>query len=464
MRISISVNHNFYEEKPLFHPELAHFFGVKQKSIKDVEKLFSSFFELKLDQKRFQEVKLFNFDRKKPFKPDRDRVVLRLYAREELERRYIIQTGLYAGTLFHQGCKINIGSRYGDAFLKRMLNFVCEVYIDNESTLAKKEYTDNQFFYIIAHLFIQGLEKAAVLGLPQEYVCKREYGHKVRGKIDFNAYLKSDIPFRGKLTSVYRERTYVQEIIDTLYLALRKLESLFGKETYSRLIGIAQVLKQNYSGKYSNQQTIQKAKEHQSINNPMYLGFKRVLEYAEIILLNHDLSPDQYSQNLPTRGHLFDIAELFELYLEKLLARHFGDWSVSGQESMSYYQDQFYGRCMFPDLVMRHRETGRVAIFDAKFKKMDMVNGDVDRADIHQIHSYAGYFGNNMIATGLLYPLSKEIPLDKAHSRSLYGEGRNQVSFIIDGINVNSEMSMAEIISHEERFIARIREKLNREL
>lgn len=464
MRISIPVNHNFYEEKPIFQPELAHSFGIRQKGVKDVEKLFSSFFELKLDQKRFQEVKLFNFDRKKPFKPDRDRLVLRLYAKDEVERRYLIQTGLYAGTLFHKGCKINIGSRYGDAFLKRMLNFVCEVYIDNESTLAKKEHTENQFLYIIAHLFIQGLEKAAVLGLPQEYVCKRTHGHKVRGKIDFNAYLKSDIPFRGKLTSVYRERTYVQEITDILYLALRKLESIFGRDTYSGLVGITQVLKENYSGKYFNQQTIQRAKEHQAINNSMYLGFKRVLEYAEIILLNHDLSPDQYSPNFPTRGHLFDIAELFELYLEKLLARHFGDWSVSAQESLDYYQDQFYGRQMFPDLVMRHRETGKVAVFDAKFKKMDMINSDVDRADIHQIHSYAGYYGSHLIASGLLYPLSREIPLDQTHSQSLYGGGRNQICFIIDGINVNSQMSMAEIISHEERFIARISEKLNRVL
>lgn len=464
MRISVPVNHNFYEEKPILHSELEEVFGVKKKALKDVEKLFSAFFELKLDEDRFKAVKLFSFDRRRRFKLDRDRLVLRLYARNEPEIRYLIQTGLYAGTLFHKGCKINIGSRYGDAFLKRMLNFVCEVYIDNESTNAKKDHSENQFLYIIAHLFIQGLEKAAILGLPQEYITKREHGHKVRGKVDFNAYLKSDIPFRGKLTSVFRERAYVQEIIDVLYLAMRKLESCFGREIHSRLVGIAQVLKQTYSGSYVTYQTIQKAKHHQSINNPMYSGFKQVLEYAEIILLNNDLTPDDSDRHSPTRGHLFDIAELFELYLEKLLTRNFTDWSVSGQESMDYYQDQFYGRQMFPDLVMRHRRTGKIAVFDAKFKKMDMVNGDVDRADLHQIHSYAGYYGAQMIASGLLYPLSKEIPLHRAHSQSLYGAGRNQVSFIIDGINVSSGMSMAEIISHEERFIARISEKLTSRL
>ncbi|MGA9652233.1 McrC family protein [Pedobacter sp.] len=463
MKISIPVNHNFYEEKPIYPAGLAQAFGLRPRSAKEAEKLFSSFFELKLDQERFGALKLFSFNRKRPFKPDRERLVLRLYAKDEPERRYFMQTGLYAGTLFHKGCKINISSRYGDAFLKRMLNFVCEVYIDNESTAAKKEDTENQFLYIIAHLFIQGLEKAAVLGLPQEYQTRREHSHKVRGKIDFNAYLKQDIPFSGKLTSVFRERSYIPEIIDVLHLALRKLESLFGREIHSRLVGITQVLKQNYSGQYASLATLQKAKNHQAINNPMYSGFKRVLEYAEIILLNHDLSPENSDPNTPTHGHLFDIAELFELYLEKLLARKFTEWSVSAQESMDYYQDQFYGRQMFPDLVMRHRETGRVAVFDAKFKKMDMTLGDVDRADLHQIHSYAGYYGSEMVASGLLYPLSKEIPLDRAHSTSLYGGGRNQVSFIIDGINVHSEMTMAEIISHEERFINRISKKLSAE-
>ncbi|MBB6239946.1 5-methylcytosine-specific restriction endonuclease McrBC regulatory subunit McrC [Pedobacter sp. AK013] len=463
MKITIPVNHNFYEEKPIFQEELASAFSVKRSNLRGVEKLFSGLLELNLDEERFQNVKLFNFDKRKPFKPDRDRMVLRLYTKEDKQKRYIIQTGLYAGTLFHNGCKINISSRYGDAFLKRMLNFVCEVYIDNEKTNAQKDRSENQFLFIIAHLFIQGLEKASVLGLPQEYVTKSECSNKVRGRVDFNTYLKSNIPFKGKLTSIFRDRVYVQEIIDVLYLAIRKLESVFGKEIHSRLVGIGQLLKQMYSGNYATKQTIQKAKGHRSINSPMFSGFKRVLEYAEIILLNEDLKPDETDQKTPTRGHLFDIAELFELYLEKLLSRNFNDWSVSAQEDIKYYQDQFYGRQMFPDLVMRHRETGKIAVFDAKFKKMDMINRDVDRADLHQIHSYAGYYGVDMIMSGLLYPLSKEIPIDKSHSESLYGVGRNQIRFIVDGVNVNSGMKMAEIITHEDRFIARIRKKLNSE-
>lgn len=459
MRISVPVNHNFYEEAPIRESALGEAFAVKKAGDKKhLQQMFSSVYELKLGAEQLKQIRIFNFKRRRFFEPDEERLILKLYSKEKLEqeKEYIVQTGLYAGVLFYKGCKINITTKYGDAFLKRMLNFVNDIYVDNEQVKAKKDETENQFLFIIAYLFIQSLEKAAVLGLPQHYKKHQERSHKVRGSIDFNDYLKRDIPFQGKLTSTFRERMYVQEIVDVLYLALRKLERLFGKEIHSRLLGLNQLLKQNYSGQFASYATIQKAKAHQSINNPMYSGFKKVLEYAEIILLDKDLMPDNDKQQLATTGYLFDIAELYELYLEKLLSKNFPEWSVSGQEELRIYQQQFYNRSMFPDLVMKHRTSGKVVVFDAKFKKMEMQNGDVDRADLHQIHSYSGYYRNHLIASGLIYPLSKEINTEKAYSKSIYGNDENEINFIVDGIFVNENQSMKDLIKNEDAFVERI--------
>ena len=454
----VPVNHNFYEEAPIRESKLDEEFDVKgKKEQKQLRQLFSSVHELKLGSKQLKQIKIFNFKRRRVFEPDEERLILKLYSKEipEQEKEYIVKTGLYAGVLFYKECKINITTKYGDAFLKRMLNFVNDIYVDNEQVNAKKDETENQFLFIIAYLFIQSLEKAAVLGLPQQYKKHQERSHKVRGGIDFNDFLKRDIPFQGKLTSTFRERMYVQEIIDVLYLALRKLEKLFGKEIHSRLLGLTQFLKQNYSGQFANYATIQKAKNHQSVNNPMYSGFKKVLEYAEIILTDKDLMPEDERQQLATTGYLFDIAELFELYLEKLLSRNFPEWSVSGQEELSIYQNQFYKRSFFPDLVMKHRTSSKVVVFDAKFKEMKMLNKDVDRADLHQIHSYSGYYNNDLIASGLIYPLS-DINTGLAHSESIYGNNQSRVKFIIDGICVSEKQSMEELIDNETAFICRI--------
>lgn len=463
MRISVPVNHNFYEEAPIRESALGETFAVKKTGIKHLQQLFSSVYELKLGSAQLKQIKIFNFKRKRFFEPDEERLILKLYSKEkpEQEKEYIVQTGLYAGVLFYKGYKINITTKYGDAFLKRMLNFVNDIYVDNEQVKAKKDETENQFLFIIAYLFIQSLEKAAVLGLPQQYKKHQERSHKVRGSIDFNDFLKRDIPFQGKLTSNFRERMYVQEIIDVLYLALRKLERIFGKEIHSRLLGLNQLLKQHYSGRFVSYQTIQKAKVHQSINNPMYSRFKKVLEYAEIILLDKDLMPENEKQQLATTGYLFDIAELYELYLEKLLSRNFPEWSVSGQEEIPLYQQQFYKRPMFPDLVMKHRLSGKVVVFDAKFKKMEMQNKDVDSADLHQIHSYSGYYRNDLIASGLIYPLSKEINTEKAHSETIYGNNENKINFIVDGIYVSENQSIKELIKHEEAFVSRIASVIN---
>lgn len=461
MKISIPVNNHFYDNQGYLENQLADLFGVK--NTKKVRELFSSVYEIKLKDKGDNQIRISSF-RKKIFKPDGERLILKLYSKEKSggEKKYIVQTGLYAGVLYYKGCKINITTIYGDAFLKRMLNFVNDIYIDNDQVKAKKEKTENQFLFIIAYLFIQSLEKAAVLGLPQQYNKQKERSHKVRGGIDFKDYLKRDIPFQGKLTSAFRERIYIQEIVDVLYLALRKLEKDFGKEIHSRLIGLNQLLKQHYSGQFASYATIQKAKTHQSITNPMYSGFKKVLEYAEIILLDKDLTYDNEKQQLSTSGYLFDISELYELYLEKLLSRNFPQWSVSGQEELRIYQHQFYRRSIFPDLVMKHRTSGSMVVFDVKFKKMEMINSDLDRTDLHQIHSYSGYYRKNLIASGLIYPLSKEINIEKAYSQSIYGNDINNVKFIVDGIYVSESQSLKELIKREEEFIERISQIINK--
>lgn len=453
MRISVPVNHNFYEEAPILESALSKSFDVKKSGVKHLQKLFSSVYELKLGAEQLKQVKILKFKSKRIFEQDEERLILKLYSKEKTEKEYYIQTGLYAGVLFHKGCRINITTRYGDTFLKRMLNFVNDIYVDNEQIQAKKDETENQFLFIIAHLFIQSLEKAVVLGLPQQYQKQQERSQKVRGSINFNDYLKRDIPFQGKLTTTFRERIYVQEIVDILYLALRKLESVFGKEIHSRLLGLSQLLKQQYSGRFVNYETIQKAKRHQTINNPMYCGFKKVLEYAEIILLNKDLIPDYEKQNLTTSGYLFDIAELYEIYLEKLLSRNFPEWFVSGQVELPVYQKQFYRRSFFPDLIMKHKTSGKIIALDAKFKRIEMQNRDVDRADLHQIHSYSGYYKNELIASGLIYPLSRKLNLDKSHSNSLYGNDNNNVRFIVDGIYVDENQTMDDLIESENRFV-----------
>jgi 5-methylcytosine-specific restriction enzyme subunit McrC len=466
MRISIPTNHNYYEESPLAENQLKEQFGVRlAKEIDSVKnKFFSSTFEFTSKSKSLEQVQIFGFKNNRNKLEEEEQLILKLYSKEYplAEKKYIVQTGLFAGVLYHKGCQFNITTPYGEAFLKRMLNFINDVYIDNQEAKASKSKETNEFQNIIAYLFIQALEKASVMGLPKVYQTQTQRSHKVRGKIDVNAYLKHDFPFQGKLTTTYREQVYIQEIVDVLYQTCKKLEQSFGKEIHRKILGIYQLLKQNYSGIYAQHTTIEKAKNHSVLQNPMFGSFKNVLTYAEIILKDQSLVTQNQNDSLATYGYLFDISQLFEVYLEKLLSRHFTDWYVTGQEELNVYTDLFYGRKMFPDLVMKHKETDQIIVFDAKFKKMRIRKEDVDRSDFYQIHSYIQYYQPNVLFGGLLYPLSENLNTLKAHSLSLFGNGNNQHSFIVDGVFVQKDMSMQNIIVNENKFLLRIEDLITK--
>lgn len=465
MRIYVPTNHNFYEESPLIEDDLKAKFGVSKVSeIRAIkEKLFASTFEFTTKNKTLEQVQIFGFKEQRNKLEDENKPILKLYAKEVSpdEKRFIIQTGLFAGVLYHKGYQFNITTPFGDNFLKRMLNFVNDIYVDNEEAKADKTIETNEFQNIIAYLFIQSLEKASVLGLPKQYELQTQRSHKVRGKIDINAYLKQDFPFKGKLTTSFREQAYIQEIIDVLYLACQKLEQSFGREIHRKVLGIYQQLKQNYSGSFVQHETIEKAKNNAVLQNPMFAPFKNVLAYAEIILKEQNLLIQNKDNSLSTHGYVFDISQLFEIYLEKLLNRYFVDWYVTGQEEITVYDKLFYGRKMFPDLVLKHKYSDQVVVLDAKFKKMRMLKDDLDRSDFYQIHSYIQYYEPDVLFGGLVYPLSTAHKSASSHSFTLYGKENNNTGFIVDGICVNENLGMAEIIENENQFLARIEQLID---
>ncbi|MBP1840523.1 5-methylcytosine restriction system specificity protein McrC [Formosa algae] len=462
MKITKPVNHNFYEEAPLSLKKLCDGFGVKLTQRKKIEHtLFSSVLELKRGDPRFENISVFGFKNIANEKADEDGLILKLYNKTNASNEidYFIQTGLFAGIVYHKGYQFNINTRYGDAFLRRMLNFVNDIFVDDVDVNATKNNKKNNFLFILAYLFIQSLEKAAVLGLPQEYQTFTQTSNKVRGKIDLNSYLKNHMPFKGEITTTFREQTYIKEIIDVLYLALLKLEKSFGKEIHKRLMGVQTLLKQNYSGTYATQETIRKAKQHRVLNNPSFFSFKKVLEYAEIILLDQSMDPSTNIKN-KTAGYLFDISQLFEIYLEKLLAHNFNDWEVTSQTELQLYQGLFYGRKMFPDLVMKHKYSNKIIVFDAKFKNMRLEGRDLDRSDFYQIHTYIQYYEPNVLFGGLIYPCSEPLMTQNAHSPNLFGHN-SSTHFIVDGIYVNESMSMEDILENELDFVSRIEVLIN---
>lgn len=384
------------------------------------------------------------------------------------DNNYYVKTGLYAGVITIKGITFNIIPK-NIALFKRMLNFANNIYVDKTESNSEKSQEPSDF-PLFEYLFLTSLKKASVLGFPQEYTKIQYHDIRVHGNIDVNSYIKKDIPFKGKLSSKRNERQYVQCIVDVLSAALSACKNDIQK-MFPNLSFVSSELKAAASGRRPTLETIQKAKNHRSLQNPMFAPFRRTLDYAELILRKQNLiSSDNEEASNKISGYLLDVANLWELYLENLLRNNFQSegWTISAQEELSLYKRTFFARPNYPDLVMRH-EDGRLVVLDAKFKKMDFArdhygNCDVDRTDLFQIQSYAGYYrekGENIILCGLIYPLSKQ---DQEVQTLLYGLENSQVKFIVDGIFVGNEDNPIQdnkISVQELAFINRLKKLLN---
>lgn len=371
-----------------------------------------------------------------------------------------VQTGNFIGSFIHNGIDIEINSRFSNKFLERMLNFANDIYVDDVSLGKSIDAKKNLSRIVIYYLFIQALERAFLLGLPKEYKDKSYHEAKVMGKVDMAKFIKKDVPFAGKISSTNRERQDIGDIVLLLHKAL-KIVQKESKELIKPVINTLSYLNEIREPRLVTPNVIHNALNSKALHNPIYAPYKKVLEYAKLIIENEDSgTKSNGKQNL---GFLVDVAELFEIYIRKLLQKEFKDWSVTSPK-IELYKDKFFARKIISDIVMSNGD--KVLVFDTKYKRMSMLGkdqyglGDVDRNDFFQINTYMSYYqnqGRNVIAGGLLYPMNK-FSIDRCHSHYWF-ENLN-TKFIVDGIELTNlnEPSIDEIKIKENEFISRIKE------
>ena len=363
-----------------------------------------------------------------------------------------VQTGNFIGSFSHNGIDIEINSRFSNKFLERMLNFANDIYIDDVSLGKSIDAKENLSKIVIYYLFIQALERAFLLGLPKEYKGKNYHEAKVMGKVDMAKFIKKDVPFAGKISSTNRERQDISDIVLVLHKALKIIQKE-SKKLIKPVINTLSYLNEIREPRLVTPNVIYNALNSKALHNPIYAPYKKVLEYAKLIIENEDAgTKSNGKQNL---GFLVDVAEL--------LQKEFKDWSVNSPK-IELYKDKFFARKIIPDIVMSSGD--KVLVFDTKYKRMNMRGkdqyglGDVDRNDFFQINTYMSYYqnqGKNVIAGGLLYPMDK-FSRDVCHSHSWF-ENLN-TKFIVDGIELTNlnEPSIDDIKIKENEFISRIKE------
>lgn len=385
----------------------------------------------------------------------------------------VVQTGNYVGRFTFQKVEFDISSRFGDAFMRRMLNFANDIYVDDGFTAAERVHAGETDYAraLLFIMFVQALEKAFLLGLPKAYRSVKHHGLALRGRIDIPRFVRHDLPFTGKVATIAREQMPSQPIIDVLNKAITVIDrgGDSGSQILQRIAHVRTHLSQLQSHRPVGRATMRTAKADKALLNPIFAPYRKVLELAEMII-ELESARESSDAKTTTPGFLINVADLFEIYVGKLLARHFPEWRV-GSPAILLHTGRFYQRNIIPDIVMEHADGRRIAVLDTKYKRMHFRGsrqfgmGDVDREDFFQIATYISYFkhlpGKSLVLGGLLYPLAAPPQAERCYDSWM---GDPQTSFIVDGIVVPEadDASFADVVAAERGFVDRLAQLLEK--
>ena len=383
---------------------------------------------------------------------------------DKTDDKYSIVAGKYCGFLSipvkGNRCKpvqLEISCGYSDRFFKRILDFCCGIYV-NDNPFGGEKAIRSIYSLLVQYMFLVSLRKTINNGLPKKYVINKGRGYGVKGNVDIESYINSDLQsFDKKLTNVFSERKEIQSIADVLYFALTCCK--VSNDVLPNLVVYRNYLHGLYSGVKPSRSIIRKALSEPKLKNSMYSSFRLPLKYAEI-LINHDNITSGNSTQ--SSGFLVDASFLWEMYLYNLLRLHFHEWSIDSQAQISVYGEEnvFYAKNNYPDIVMT--KDNKIVILDAKFKKMTFSRDDVDMDDFRQIHFYAYYYSvknpDKKIYSALVYPVHSDITgrNDRVEGYKFGGESGTGTKFNVLTIKDPGDKKPSEndlMLNSEKKFI-----------
>jgi len=316
-----------------------------------------------------------------------------------------LYTNNIVGTIIYDKFRIDIGSRFGDNFLKYMiassegfLEFENFGNLDNNVGIAE---------WLLIYYWKIKLKSAFRLGLYKTYKEKNEELSSIRGRIDFNSLHKFKL--KAKLNCYYREHSYINEINETIKRALVKVSK---SKHYSKFIKDITPIKRTFFD-LANLNIALSNLKNKKILNPFYMPYQEVYRLSLQILENQFFN---FSNKSKFNALLFDVSLLFEHFIRKLLI-HNGFILNEKNKKEFAIPDGIKYRDIYPDIIIYHSDD-TVSIYDVKYKKFSFAEG-IKREDRFQITSYAALISSkyNIRECGIIYPVEssrvEKLPVQK---------------------------------------------------
>ena len=299
----------------------------------------------------------------------------------------------YIGRYSHEGYAIIINPRFGNIF-NYLVSYASNIYIPyGESEISFN--SQNNSYWLIALLWKAMLNRALTTGqIPKEYITVTKNQKNYHGRLTIAKHIRANLCDATRFYCSYKKLSMdntINRVIRSIYIILKSkgLSSLVAEfEAYDKYL-----CSMGVGAEVVDVHEIDDIR-YTRLSAP----YKPVMELSRTILANHKAESSNDKSVNSDVSYFIDIAELWEMYLLKLLQNNLPSDYYVYSPNTGFGDSLLEGgmREIRPDIIIE--KNGRVLmIIDAKYKDYSQFGKSalfgVNREDLYQMTTYLHHYG-----------------------------------------------------------------------
>lgn len=309
-------------------------------------------------------------------------------------------TSHYIGYYGNSEVSIRISPRFGNLF-SYFLGYAANVFLPvGESGLSP---AGGNSYWLLAILWKSLLNSALTSGqIPKTYLEERKNLKNYRGRLDIHQNIRRNLVDQSKFYCVYRKLSMDNTINRSIRHAYRVLKE---KELSSIIADMAA-----FDQRLESFGVKDVVSDPNDIDNIRYTRmnavYQPVINICKTIIRNDAASLEGGERK--NFSYMIDVAELWELYLLRLLQRNLPSeyYVYSPNASMGSFLLEGDMRSIRPDILVEKNDKV-VLVIDAKYKRYSQIGKTasgytcVQRDDLYQMNTYLYHYGKGRSLVGI---------------------------------------------------------------
>ena len=308
----------------------------------------------------------------------------------------IFYSSHYIGYCHIKDVSITIFPRFGEKLLSYLLNYACNLYIPHAKMSYHSLQSEQKNFLLMTLLWRAMLEKAINYGqIPKQYITESKLIPNFKGHLDISKHIHSSLVNNNQFYCSYRKLSYNNIINRTI----RYTYSLLSKNNSGFSTAIEKI--NGYDSKLASLGVDNIPVNVDEIDNIKYTKmnyiYKPVMNFSRIIISHKEVEQNGKNGNVEF-SYFVDIAEIWELYLIKLLQKNLSPdyrvFSLNTGDGDSLFNSDY--RKIRPDIIIE-RNGAVVMIIDAKYKNYRSFGRTaalgISTEDLYQMITYLYHYG-----------------------------------------------------------------------